>query len=388
MIPAATPMTDELPAHSHGSFLKNPTGTADNDRAGALASGPSSADHASRITGHRNHVLVVDDLESNVRLLSAFVRDAGYQVQAAGNAKQALELVERNRPDLILMDVRMPELDGIEACRRLKASPDTRLIPVVLLTGVADTDSRIRGLEAGADDFISKPFNMHELRARVRSLLRIKRYTDALDSAEAVIISLALTIEARDSATEGHCQRLARYASALGRAVGLESDDLATLVRGAFLHDIGKVGIPDAILLKPAGLTQAEFAVMKQHPVIGDRLCAELRSLCHVRPIVRWHHERLDGSGYPDGLRGRALPLLAQIIGVVDVFDALTTRRPYKSALPVDRAYEELLKETESGWRDRELVNEFVRLGDEALFGDVKLLKPADLVREEVWCRQ
>jgi putative two-component system response regulator len=304
----------------------------------------------------------VDDVESNGRLMQRLLGRDGYKLRTARDGQEALEAVAREQPDVILMDVVMPRLDGFEACRRLKDDPATRLIPVVLVTALADTNSRIRGLEVGADDFISKPFNEPELRARVRSLLRIKRYVDDLDSAESVILSLALTIEARDTTTDGHCERLAGYAAALGRALGLDAQDITALRLGGFLHDIGKVGISDSILLKPGPLTTDEYAIMKQHTVIGDRLCGELRSLRRVRPIVRHHHERLDGSGYPDGLKGDAVPLLAQIMGVVDVYDALTTSRPYKEALPAERAGAMLRLEVERGWRDRVLVETFIGL--------------------------
>jgi putative two-component system response regulator len=197
----------------------------------------------------------------------------------------------------------------------------------------------------------------------VRSLIRIKRYTDDLDTAESVIISLALTIEARDPCTEGHCQRLAAYGSLLGRSLGLSDEDVAALSLGGFLHDVGKVGIPDAILLKPDRLTPPEYDVMKRHATIGDRLCGKLRSLRRARSIVRHHHERLDGTGYPDGLRGDAIPLLAQITAIADVFDALTTERPYKAAVSADVAYEELTREAGRGWHRRDLVDAFIRLG-------------------------
>jgi putative two-component system response regulator len=271
-------------------------------------------------------------------------------------------MVARDQPDLVLMDVMMPGLDGFETCRRLKNDPATYLVPVVLVTALNDSRDRIRGIEVGADDFLTKPVNDAELRARVWSLLRIKRYTDELDTAESVILSLALTIEARDGATDGHCQRLAKYAVRLGFELGLSNEELGALERGGFLHDIGKVGIPDSILLKPSRLTSEEFAVMKQHTAIGDRLCGELRSLRRVRPIVRSHHERLDGTGYPDGLRGTGVPLLAQIMGIVDVFDALTSWRPYKPALPAERAYDELTTEAKRGWRDPELVRTLIDL--------------------------
>jgi putative two-component system response regulator len=210
-------------------------------------------------------VLIVDDIEGNTRLMESLLRPDGHTVRTASDGAEALRLVRSEHPDLVLMDVMMPKLDGYEACAEIKQDPSTRLIPVVLITSLNDSASRIRGIDAGADDFVSKPFNAPELRARVRSLLRIKRYTDDLDSAESVIVSLALTIEARDRTTEGHCQRLAKYASALGRTLGLDGDDIAALERGGFLHDVGKVGIPDAVLLKPGRLTREEFEQIKQH---------------------------------------------------------------------------------------------------------------------------
>jgi len=283
-------------------------------------------------------------------------------VTSVGGGEEALQSVANDQPDLILMDVMMPGLNGFEACRQLKLDASTRLIPVVLVTALRHSQDRIRGFEAGADDFLSKPINAPELRARVRSLIRIKKYTDDLDSAESVIISMALTIEARDPSTDGHCHRLAAYATAFGKELGLAEEDLAALERGGFLHDIGKVGIPDSVLLKPGKLTSEEYERIKTHTVIGDRLCGELRSLRRVRPIVRGHHERLDGTGYPDQLKGNRVPLLAQLMGIVDVFDALTTSRPYKSALPREAALEELRREADRGWRSRELVDVFVRL--------------------------
>lgn len=313
-------------------------------------------------------MLVVDDVEANRAFVAAVLKRYGYTVDFAVDGRDALEKVARDQPDLVLMDVLMPDIDGFAACRALKRDARTRLVPVVLVTALQEPEHRIRGIDAGADDFLSKPFNPHELRARVRSLIRIKKYTDDLDTAESVIVSLALTIEARDKYTEGHCQRLAAYGSMLGRHLGLSHEDVAALSRGGFLHDIGKIGIPDAILLKPSRLTAAEYEVMKQHAIIGDRLCGELRSLRRVRPIVRHHHERLDGSGYPDGLKGDRIPLLAQITAIVDVFDALTTERPYRTVMAPERALEELRSEAARGWHRRDLVDAFVGLGAEGRF--------------------
>jgi putative two-component system response regulator len=307
-------------------------------------------------------VLVVDDLVPTVQGFKQLLELEGHVVLTATNARDALDLISHEPPDVVLTDVVMPGLTGLDLCRELKNNPVTRLIPVVLITAFSDHDDRIEGINAGADDFLSKPVNLAELRARVRSLIRLRRYTDELDSAESVIICLALTIEARDSYTEGHCERLAKYATALGAQLSLPQDDLAALFRGGFLHDIGKVGIPDAVLRKTSALTKSEFEQMKLHTVIGDRLCGQLRSLRRVRPIVRHHHERLNGTGYPDGLKGDEIPLLAQLTSLVDVYDALTTDRHYRRRWSQDEAFEVLVDEVNRGWRARNLVDEFIKL--------------------------
>jgi putative two-component system response regulator len=233
---------------------------------------------------------------------------------------------------------------------------------VVLVTGLEGPQERIEGINAGADDFLTKPINAQELRARVRSLVKLKRFTDELDSAESVILSLALTVEARDPCTAGHCARMASYASLFGSALQLPADDVSALSRGGYLHDVGKVGVADAILLKPGRLTPEEVKAMQQHPIIGDRLCGDLKLLRLVRPIVRSHHERIDGSGYPDGLSDGAIPLLAQITAIVDVYDALTTERPYRAALTPEAALQHLVAETERGLHCRKLMAEFATL--------------------------
>jgi cyclic di-GMP phosphodiesterase len=326
----------------------------------------SRPNEADELRPSETRVLVVDDAPANLSLLKQLLTRDGYSVLTARDGIYALEIVEREAPDIVLTDVVMPRRDGIDLCRAIKANPASRLTPVVLVTSFQGHEDRLRGIEAGADDFLLKPFDPHELRARVRSLLRLKAFTDELDSAEAVIMSLARTVEARDVTTEGHCQRLSKLASALGLRLGLSSPDVAALERGGVLHDIGKIAVPDAILLKTGRLTADEFEQIKQHTVVGDRLCSELRLLRRVRPIVRHHHERLDGSGYPDGLRGADVPLLAQIMSVVDVYDALTTERPYKPAFPAAVAFEELSNEASRGWRDQHLVDELVAMLQEA----------------------
>jgi len=307
-------------------------------------------------------VLVVDDHEPTLVGLRELLETAGYSVITERNGLDGLQAAVRHRPDVVLLDVVMPGMSGVDLCKELKQQTFTGLTPVVLISGSQDRSTRVAGIENGADDFLSKPIDTDELRARVRSLMRVKRLTDALESAETLVLALGKIVEARDPYTQGHCERLATYASALGARLGLDQQDLDALYRGAFLHDIGKVAVPDRVLLKPARLDAAEYELMKQHPQIGENLCGALRSLERVRPIVRHHHERWDGGGYPDGLAGDDIPLLAQIVGVVDVFDALTTDRPYRKALSTAAAYETLVAEAEAGWRQRKLVDAFVNL--------------------------
>lgn len=307
-------------------------------------------------------ILVVDDQRENLRFLRRILERHGFDVVEAADAASAVGIFGRVGPDVVLMDVRMPARDGFHLCREFKANPATRLVPIVLMTAELDQSDRLRAIESGADDFVTKPLNALELSARLRSLARLKRFTDDLEHAEHLIISLAMTIEARDAYTEGHCQRLARYASAIGHAMGLDAADVLTLQRGGYLHDIGKIAVPDRILLKPVALTPDEIRTMKQHPVVGERLCGELRTLMPVRQIIRHHHERFDGSGYPDGLKGDSIPILAQIMAVADVFDALTTDRPYRRPLSASAALEDLKAEAARGLHRRDLVDVLVDL--------------------------
>lgn len=308
----------------------------------------------------RTRVLVADDSESIRALFQKMLTTDGHHVISVPDGMAALDAVRRHRPDVVLLDVGMPGVDGIEVCRQLKSDSATHLTPVVLVTGLSGLSDRIRGIEAGADDFLSKPVHPHELRARVTSLSRMKHLTDALDSAEAAFMALAMTIEARDPTTNGHCERLAAHAVGLGKTLGLPPEDLEALHRGGYLHDVGKVGVPDSVLLKAGKLTPEEFALMKKHPDIGDMLCAPLQSLQEVRPIIRGHHERLNGSGYPQGLRGDAVPLLAQIVGIVDVYDALTSNRPYRKALSGDEAARHLIDDVLHGKFSKSHVEAFL----------------------------
>ncbi len=304
-------------------------------------------------------ILIVDD-EPGIRDgLERLLQRRGYQTRTTCDGSSALLECISFRPDLILLDVMMPGRDGFDTCREIKSNPDTRLIPVVLITGLSEKSDRIQGIEAGADDFLSKPIDVSELDARVRSLLRLKAFTDELEHAESVLFTLALSIESRDPYTHGHCTRLAEFSSRLGEKIGLGADDIVALRRAGVVHDVGKVVVPDAVLLKPGPLTPDERAIIKQHSEAGEHICAPLKSFRAVLPIIRHHHERWDGSGYPDGLSGEAIPLLARVLQIADVFDALTTTRPYRRALTHQEAWNILEEEVRRGWWDGNIVREF-----------------------------
>jgi putative two-component system response regulator len=253
----------------------------------------------------------------------------------------------------------MPNGTGFDVCRTIKSDAKTRLIPVVLVTSLADKNDRIHGIECGADDFLAKPLNKQELLARSRSLLRLKQFTDDLESAETVLFSLALSIEAKDPYTEGHCDRLSKYSVVLAERLNLPEELRVALRRAGIVHDIGKVAVPDHILLKPGPLDAEEWRIMSQHPVVGERICAPLKTFRHVLPIIRYHHEKLDGSGYPDGLKGDEIPLTARVLQIVDIYDALTTDRPYRKALSPNVTFEVMRKEVKRGWWDGSVLDEF-----------------------------
>jgi cyclic di-GMP phosphodiesterase len=304
-------------------------------------------------------ILVVDDEASARNGLELLLRKQGYEVRASADGDGALAECAAFQPDLILLDVMMPGLDGFEVCRQLKAKPETRLIPVVLVTGLSERDDRIEGINVGADDFLNKPIDVSELNARVRSLLRLKSFTDELENAEAVLFSLALSIEARDPYTHGHCGRLAEFSARLGEHLGLPPEEIKALRRAGIVHDVGKVVVPDAILLKRGPLSPKERTLMREHPVVGEHICAPLKTFGLVLPIIRHHHEHWNGSGYPDGIAGEAIPFTARILQVVDVYDALTTNRPYRRALAPAEAWEIIRKEVNRGWWEGRLVEEF-----------------------------
>ncbi|WP_414530611.1 HD domain-containing phosphohydrolase [Nodularia chucula] len=306
-------------------------------------------------------ILVVDDHTTSRITAVALLSMEGYEVIEAENGPTALIMVKEKPPDLILLDVMMPLMDGFEVCRRLKEDEQTRLIPVIFVTALNDRRSRIKGIEVGADDFLSKPFDNLELTARVKSLVHQKRLNEDLDHAEKVLFSIARAIESRDPNTGDHCERLVKIGEAFGEYLNLSRHRIRDLMWGGYLHDIGKVGIPDSVLLKEGKLTPEDWAIMKQHVLIGEKICSPLRSMQGVIPIIRHHHERWDGSGYPDGLKGNDIPYIAQIFQIIDIYDALSSERPYKKALTLEAAISVIQQETDLGWRNPQLVQDFIQ---------------------------
>ncbi len=311
-------------------------------------------------------ILVVDDNPNTMTLMQDLLASRGYDVVAVPDAAHAEAEMFRRPPDLVLSDVIMPGKSGYELCRELKDNPATRLIPFVLITGLTEREDRVRGIEAGADDFLNKPIFPEELFARVKSLIKLKEFTDELETAESVLCTLGLSVESRDPYTEGHCERLAENASNLGRYLHLDEEEIIALRRGGYLHDLGKIAVPDEILKKGANLNSEEWAVMRRHPVTGENICRPLKSLRLVLPIIRNHHEHYNGTGYPDGLEGDSIPLLARILQVADIYDALTTTRPYKPALTHDHAAATMRDEARAGFWDPELVDNFLSMLDQA----------------------
>jgi len=298
-------------------------------------------------------ILVVDDQPSIAGLMSQLLTMRGYDVMTACDAEQAEAEVRRQLPDLILSDVMMPGKSGYDLCRALKENPATRLIPFVLITGLSDTSDKVRGIEAVLAE---------ELIARVKALLRLKEFTDELETADSVLCTLGLIVEGRDPYTEGHCERLSVRASDLGRHLGMDEDSILALKRGGYLHDLGKIAVPDEILKKGSDLTPSEWVVMKLHPITGENICRPLHSLRLVLPIIRYHHEHSDGSGYPDGLTGSEIPVLPRVLQVVDVYDALRTARSYKPAHTHEQAAQTMREEAARGLWDADLVAEYFEM--------------------------
>ena len=307
-------------------------------------------------------ILIVDAVDINRRLLKATLRADDYTILEATRPSDAFDILGREKVDLVVVDLVMPEMDGGQFCQKMRANRKTHLVPILMTTSIQGSDNELAGLESGADDFLLKPIKPALARVRVRTMLRHKALIDSLEEAETILIGLAQAVEQRDKYTGAHCERLATYSIILAQALGLSKADQLTLFRGGYLHDIGKITTPDAILFKPGKLNEEEWEVMKQHTIKGEEICRPMKSLATVLPIIRSHHEKWDGTGYPDGLRGDDIPLLARVMQIADIYDALTTSRPYKPAFTHEQSTEIMVDEANKGWRDKELVHLFARI--------------------------
>lgn len=306
-------------------------------------------------------VLVVDDEPTNLLVIEKMLSPHDCIVKKATSGQQALDMVWDELPDVILLDVMMPGMNGFEVCRKLKGGENTRLVPIIIVTALQEKEDRIKGIEAGCDDFLSKPIDRLELLARVHALAKVKRLNDDLDHAESVVLSLARAVEAKDTTTGDHCDRLIRLSGAFGSFINLDHKQINTLERASILHDVGKIGVPDSILLKPGKLTEDEWEIMRQHPIFGEEICHPLKSLSDVCPIIRHHHEKWNGTGYPDGLVGDSIPYLARVFQVMDAFDAMISERPYKGAFSLEQTIKTLKEETERGFWDPKIIEQFFK---------------------------
>jgi len=306
-----------------------------------------------------HRLLAIDDDPAALEIIRVFAEAEGFEFEGFADGASGMAALADFDPDVVCLDVQLPDTTGYELCRQIKSDGSGRLLPILLITSLNDRDSKIKGIEAGCDDFLTKPFDRVELAARARVLARMNRLNRHLEEGESVMRSFALSVEARDQTTGGHCERVGQLASKLGEWLKLPSESIFVLQQAGFLHDVGKIGVPDAILLKPSSLTGEEWEIMRTHSVIGESIVRPLRSMSAVCPIVRHHHEKCDGSGYPDGLTGQQIPLEARVFQIVDAFDALTNDRPYRTALSSKEALDLLIDEARSEKWDREITNVF-----------------------------
>lgn len=307
-------------------------------------------------------ILIVDDNETNVELITMHLKPFQYEIFKAYDGEQALNMISRVPPDLILLDLMMPKISGYEVCQKIKSDPKTALIPVIIITALRELSDKIKAIEFGADDFLIKPFNKIELLTRIKSLLRLKALYDELDDCESVVFMLAETLEAKDIYTRGHSERVAKYSVILAKEMKMTSAEIEDIRRGSLVHDIGKIGVKDAVLNKKERLTAEELAHIRTHPARGYEICKSLKSFKNLLPIIRWHHERMDGKGHPDKLKGDQIPISARICSITDAFDAMTSNRPYRNGVTPIQASQIFEREIKSGQWDPDILQIFIQL--------------------------
>ncbi len=341
-----------------------------------------------------NRILIIDDEEMIRDMINEMLTPLGYEVELACDGEDGLQKVKEFSPDVILLDVTMPKLDGFGVLKNLKENSETKIIPVVMITALNELQSRIRAIEIGVDDFLSKPLDIMELRARVKSLIKVKKYNDymrnyqkeleaevekrtkevelaykkAKDASYETVYILSRAAEYRDEDTGMHILRVSHFSEALAKKVGLDENEVEEILYGAPMHDVGKIGIPDNILMKPGKLTPEEFKIMKEHVTIGGQILHGSNSafIKKGEEIALTHHEKWDGEGYPKGISGTNIPLSGRIIAVTDVFDALTNKRPYKKPFPLEKAFQ-IIREGIGNHFDPSIVKSFFEIQDEIL---------------------
>ena len=305
-------------------------------------------------------IMLVDVSSANREGLKSFLQSQKCDVDTAADAESAVRCCLQMQPDLVLLYDCLPDIGSFKVCRQIKKDPLNQLTPVVLLKPSPDLWDIQRGRDAGAMDIWANPASHWELLGRIQTLLRLKKYMD--EQAKSAVFALARSVDSKQNLRNGHSERLVAYAEQLGESLGLGDKDLHELRIASWLHDIGKIDVPESILLKPGPLNAEERRIMQEHPIIGEKICAPLKSLRKILPVIRHHHEKMDGSGYPDGLRGEAIPLKARILQIADIYDALTTNRPYGGALHPEEALQTLYTEARNGWIDASMVLKFSQI--------------------------
>ncbi len=305
-------------------------------------------------------VLIVDDDAAQRDLQKDILCHPVFTSVEVENGEDALEMLKKDKFDVVLMDKTLPGINGDETCRRIRQELNLTLLPVIIVTGHHAYQNIITSMQAGANDYIRKPYEINELTSRVKNFASNKRLTDNLDSADNMLFTIARMVEKRDKNTHNHCERVSYMTEAFARYLNLNLDERVALRKAGILHDIGKISLPDSILLKKGKLNEGEWQNMRQHPLIGEHLLKDLKSMKDVIPIVRSHHERWDGSGYPDGLVGEDIPFLARVFQFIDIYDALANERSYKEAFPLKKVIEIFEDETKKGLLDPELSRFFL----------------------------
>lgn len=307
-------------------------------------------------------VLIVDDNKVNVELIRAQLKPYNYIIHVAYDGEEALEKIERDPPDIVLLDLMMPKISGYEVCRSIKQNKKTQFIPVIVITALQELEDKIKAIELGADDFLVKPFNKLELTTRIKSLLHMKSLHDDLETSENILFSLVGALEAKDVYTRGHSERVSGVAMLIAKEMNLPKRDLEMIHKGGLLHDIGKIGVKEDILLKPGKLNDEEMKHVQEHPKIGFDICSPLKSIEDALPCIRSHHERYDGGGYPDGLKDDEIPLKGQIMAIADAYDAMTTDRPYRQGMDKPTVLKIFEDELNLGQWNPEIVRIFLKI--------------------------